>query len=239
LIQVENRREDITVDQFRIQLGTMLNMQVFIFGIACPPWADRGLPWQSAVKLKTDQLLDHLVSWNHGNYQSGALCLVRRDLVELWHYGLSRYIVRFALPVGSEELSTSIIRRVIVALQGTSAVDDLATVSDQDRRQQVEIFMAKASAGIFDTAAFVQLMVLCGLSFEELYRRSVGKSILQRFRLNHGAGRGTYVEKWAEQEDEDYVDRIVASPDVPAEELPAAVYRGLEQAYGEFAPALA
>jgi len=102
-----------------------------------------------------------------------------------------------------------------------------------DFRHEIERFAASTLAAQqqFDVKGFARLMRASGLKFDDLYRRYVGKNVLNLFRQDHGYKDGSYRKVWGEREDNEHLVELVNALDVQKEGFKEAVYQGLSQRY--------
>lgn len=219
--------------RFRAQLSTMLSLQDSMNGIVFSDWRQRGLAWHRAIYVEAAEFLEHLGTWKWWKKGEPDFPQASMELVDIWHFALSWYIVRFGQDVPSEALCTAIVRRVRDAVRAHAGLD-AAGATPELRHELTDRLVAAAGNRLFDTDAFVGLMFSCGLDFDELYRRYVGKNMLNRLRQAHGYKSGIYVKTWAGREDNVHLDELLQR--LPADAtLPDNAYRELERLYLELA----
>jgi len=83
----------------------------------------------------------------------------------------------------------------------------------------------------FDIKGFSQLMVGVDLCFDDLYRRYVGKNVLNFFRQDHGYKEGSYVKVWNGREDNEHLVDIVSALDAGQANFKDEVYASLKARY--------
>lgn len=196
---------------FRNQLSVMLGMQDSMNKMVFEDWAKRGLAWHRAIYVEAGEFLEHLGTWKWWKKGQPDFPQANMELVDIWHFGLSWYIERFGQPLGSEALITAITHRVKEALDKMIPdTPDLTQIfTDEMRHEQVDKLVEKAGGRLFDTDAFVKLLMSCGMSFDQLFLRYVGKNMLNRFRQLNGYKQGTYIKVWNGQEDNVHLDQIL------------------------------
>ena len=220
---------------FRPQLAVMLSMQDSMNAMVFPDWAQRGLAWHRAIYVESAEFLEHLGTWKWWKKGAPDYPQANMELVDIWHFALSWYIERFGQPLDSEALSTAITRRVSTAAEALPA-DHGAT--DEMRHEQVDKLVSSAGRRLFDTEAFVRLVAYCGMDFEQLFLRYVGKNVLNRFRQLNGYRQGTYIKTWNGAEDNVHLDDILGQLEgVPPGELADKVSAELEARYRALAVA--
>jgi len=218
--------------RFRKQLDVMLSMQDSMNKMVFEDWASRGLAWHRAIYVEAGEFLEHLGTWKWWKKGTPDFPQANMELVDIWHFGLSWYIERFGLPLGSEALNTAITRRIKQALKGLPAADQTLVVTNEMRHEQVDRLVEKAGARLFDTDAFVKLLAYCGMNFDQLFLHYVGKNILNRFRQMNGYKAGTYVKTWSGQEDNVHLEEALQKlAGVDADKLGDAVMAELTARY--------
>lgn len=218
--------------RFRQQLGVMLGMQDSMNAMVFPDWAERQLAWHRAIYVEAAEFLEHLGTWKWWKKGEPDFPQANMELVDIWHFGLSWYIERFGQPLDSEALSTAITRRIKEAVATLPASEDTFYVTPEMRHEAVDRLVHSAGGRLFNTEAFVQLIAYCGMNFDVLFQRYVGKNMLNRFRQENGYKQGTYIKVWAEQEDNVHLDSILDSlTELPAVDLPREVHRQLTLRY--------
>ena len=200
------------------QLQAMLALQDQINTVVNEQWREQQFPWYRAIWVESAELLDHF-GWKWWKKQDPEMDQVKLELVDIWHFGLS-----LGLQQGSAE-------EVAVRMQKEL---EAATHEAGDFRENLEAFTLNTLASKqFDLVGFAQLLIDTGLSFDELYRRYVGKNVLNRFRQDNGYKDGSYVKTWAGREDNEHLAEIAAQLDTNAADYSDQLYRALASRYAE------
>ncbi|MEX2963564.1 dUTP diphosphatase [Microbulbifer sp. TYP-18] len=198
------------------QLQLMLTLQDEINTLVNTDWRQQNFPWYRAIWVESAELLDHF-GWKWWKKQEPELDQVKLELVDIWHFGLS-----LELQQGSPD-------------QVASAME--AELSGQNRiagdfRANLETFTLNTLASRqFDLTGFAQLLADVDMGFDELYRRYVGKNILNRFRQEHGYKDGTYVKVWCGREDNEHLAELTDSLDTGEADFAEQLYRALAERY--------
>ena len=74
-------------------------------------------------------------------------------------------------------------------------------------------------------------MAALPMAFEELFALYIGKNMLNRFRQNNGYKTGEYRKLWSGREDNEHLIELLEELNVPAAELPEALYDALVVRY--------
>lgn len=202
----------------RQQLQAMLALQDEINTLVSDNWREQNHAWYRAIWVESAELLDHY-GWKWWKKQQPDLDQVKLELVDIWHFGLS-----LELQQGSPE---QVAGRMQAEFEGGQK-------GLGDFRENLEAFTLETLASRqFDLVGFAQLMADVELSFEELYRRYVGKNILNRFRQDHGYKDGSYVKNWAGREDNEHLAELAGQLDTGAPDYSRQLYSALQSRYRE------
>lgn len=198
------------------QLQVMLRLQDEINSVVNTDWRGQNFPWYRAIWVESAELLDHY-GWKWWKKQSPEMDQVKLELVDIWHFGLS-----LELQHGAPE---AVAERMLGELKATTA-------SAGDFREHLEAFTLNTLASrSFDLLGFAQLMADVELDFAELYRRYVGKNVLNRFRQDNGYKDGSYVKTWQGREDNEHLAELAGLLDTAAADYSEQLYLALESRY--------
>ncbi|QIL89137.1 dUTP diphosphatase [Microbulbifer sp. SH-1] len=198
------------------QLQTMLALQDEINTLVNENWRAQNFPWYRAIWVESAELLDHY-GWKWWKKQQPEMEQVKLELVDIWHFGLSLELQQGTPQQVAEKM-----------LQQLSVERAIAG----DFRENLEAFTLKTLASRqFDLVGFAQMMADVELPFDELYRRYVGKNVLNRFRQDHGYKDGSYQKLWSGREDNEHLAEVVQSLDASAENFSNQLYQTLKDRY--------
>ena len=218
----------------RKQIAVMLRMQDEMNKMVAEDWRTRGFAWHRAIYIEAGEFLEHLGTWKWWKKGSPDMAQAKMELVDIWHFALSMMMVQANHSIDLDTLAASIATR----LQGYCRETDLVTDENAFSRaeivsfcnEQVDRLVAIAGDRGFNLSAFVNLLGLCSMDFDSLFRSYVGKNMLNRFRQSNGYKEGTYIKIWAGEEDNVHLERILSG--LPTDEsLPFALYSSLESTY--------
>lgn len=197
----------------------MLAMQDAINTQVHADWRSRGNPWYRAIWVECAELLDHY-GWKWWKGQQPDLDQVRLELVDIWHFGLSTLLAR-DLPADA-----------IAAEFAAALARPVPRGDDEVFRGAVERFAARTLAvQDFDLPGFAVLMQVIEFDFDELYRRYVGKNVLNRFRQDHGYQEGTYRKHWQGREDNEWLVELSTALDPESGSFAQDLYAALKLRY--------
>ncbi|MFS1525600.1 dUTP diphosphatase [Microbulbifer sp. 2304DJ12-6] len=200
------------------QLQVMLTLQDEINTLVNDNWRTQNFAWYRAIWVESAELLDHF-GWKWWKKQQPDMDQVKLELVDIWHFGLS-----LELQQGAPE------RVAVTMLQELES----ERRAPGDFRENLESFTLNTLASKqFDLVGFAQLLADTTMSFAELYRRYVGKNVLNRFRQDNGYKQGTYLKHWCGREDNEHLAEIADQLDSAAADYSDQVYRALQTRYRE------
>ncbi|MFV8782736.1 dUTP diphosphatase [Microbulbifer sp. SA54] len=206
------------------QLETMLSLQDEINTLVNSDWRGQNFAWYRAIWVESAELLDHY-GWKWWKKQEPEMEQVKLELVDIWHFGLSL------------ELQQGTPAQVAEKMQAVLAATDRSAA---DFKEDLESFTLNTlSTKQFDLNGFAQLLTDVDMTFDDLYRRYVGKNVLNRFRQDNGYKDGSYRKTWAGKEDNEHLAEIAQGLDTNAADYSAQLYRALDGRYQETAASLA
>ena len=214
----ETRNQGLSnVAKFAAMIGLQEEMNVKVN----PSWRTAGYPWHRAIWTECAEMLEH-VGWKWWKDLSAEPDVeqIRLEVVDIWHFGMSDLMGR--------ERDTN---RIAVRL-----ADDYASTShafgEKTLHDLIEtIAQTTLTRQAFDPQAFFALVHGVELDIDNLYRRYVGKNVLNFFRQDHGYKAGTYRKTWSGREDNEHLAEIVAALDADALTFRADIYAALASRY--------
>jgi hypothetical protein len=192
-------------------LQDRLNMRVHA------DWRSRGNAWYRAVWVECAELLDHY-GWKWWKRQTADLEHVRLEIVDIWHFGLSE-LLRDGR-IGADHLAND----VRDAFARSRSSSDFRTAVESLAR---ETLLHQA----FPLAEFLEMMASLPMTFDELFRRYVGKNVLNEFRQAHGYNDGTYRKTWQGREDNEHLMELTEKLDHTRAAFADELYHALEARY--------
>ena len=121
------------------------------------------------------------------------------------------------------------------AAEKLARVLDLSANTGEFREDVEKFALNTLQSKAFDIPGFTKLMLGMDLSFDDLYRRYVGKNVLNFFRQDHGYQDGTYRKLWSGKEDNEHLVEINQSLDASSPSYQDELYQALEARYTETA----
>ncbi len=193
----------------RERLAHLFAMQSRMNRTVNPQWFTAGYRWTRAIMLEGAELIEHYNRWKWWKKNTTPdLPQVRLELVDIFHFALSEWMVRFGTEDGSSEmLLDATVRRLETGIHEAACLES----GDEAFNIQAEVLIGAAARGVFEHRAFFALCAFVGLDFEALYRLYIGKNMLNVFRQHHGYKTGRYAKLWAGREDNVVLDEVFAA----------------------------
>jgi len=191
-----------------------------------PAWASAGHAFLRAVLVEAVEGLEHY-GWKWWKRQDPNLEQLRIELVDIWHFLLSYYLVQ------TEGIQAKAAGRIASEWRDPAEIsfDGIVyDVSGLDLRRKLELLAALSAVRRVSLPLFASLLEDCGIDVERLYRDYVSKNVLNHFRQDNGYKAGTYRKMWEGREDNEHMAEILARL-APSAGLADELYRELEQKY--------
>ena len=211
-------------------LRAMLELQDGMNRKINPDWLSAGYPFPRAILVEAVEALDHY-GWKWWKSHSPDLGQLRIELIDIWHFLLSEYLVRAD---GDKDRAARALLEDWRA-EGGILFDareyDLASL---DIRGKLELLTAMAAVRRICTPLVADLFASCELTAARLFREYVSKNVLNHFRQDHGYKTGEYRKLWDGHEDNVHLARILQELAAPDEQLPEALYQSLDDCYRRY-----
>ena len=202
-------------------LAAMLELQERMNRKIDPAWRGAGYEFLRAVLVESVEALEHY-GWKWWKRQEPNLEQLRIELIDIWHFLLSHYLV------AAQGDCAAAAKRIARDWQGPPVLElegSTIGLAGTDIRRRLELLAACAALRKVSLPLFSSLLADCGIDAERLYRDYVSKNVLNHFRIDNGYKSGAYEKMWEGREDNEHMAEILGR-------LPASP--GLaEQLYGE------
>lgn len=197
------------------KVKVMMDMQESMNRHVHPEWTEQGFAWYRAIWTECAEMMEHY-GWKWWKKHTPDADQVSLELIDIWHFGLSILIVE-------QRTAEHVESQLLAGLDEQPAAEF---------REALEAFTLEVlQTRSFDLTRFAHLMTLVDLSFDELYRRYVGKNMLNRFRQDNGYKTGTYIKVWKGLEDNEVLIKVLQSTDTEASDFAEQVYTQLVEHY--------
>ena len=208
-------------------LRAMLELQDGMNRKINPQWGEAGYPFLRAVLVEAVEGLDHY-GWKWWKSQAPDLEQLRIELIDIWHFVLSEYLVRAQ---GDKAAAAR-------ALLGDWQMETRVTfdgrqydIASLDIRAGLELLAAMAAVRRNCMPLLAALFAACGVDAARLFRDYVSKNVLNHFRQDHGYKTGEYRKLWDGREDNVHLAQILQDLQASDEALPQALYSSLDERY--------
>jgi dimeric dUTPase (all-alpha-NTP-PPase superfamily) len=192
-------------------------------------WRAKRHAYLRAVLVEATEALEHY-GWKWWKKQSPDLPQLRIELIDIWHFVLSEYLLRAN---GDKAAAVQTMQTDWTA--GAAFTFDGARYDPPalDLRQQLELLAALAAVRRLHLPLLVLLFVACELTPATLFRDYVSKNVLNHFRQDRGYKTGEYKKMWDGAEDNVHMAQILDTLTSTDDKLPDALYGALAQRYDE------
>ena len=214
-------------------LLAMLELQDSMNRKINPDWLHKGHAWLRAVMVEATEALEHY-GWKWWKKQSPDMVQLRIEMIDIWHFVLSEYLVRGR----GDKAATAATMTQAWAADGTVAFDgrqyDIAAL---ELREQLELLTALSAVRRLHLPLVAALFEACDLAPDALFRDYVSKNVLNHFRQDRGYKSGAYKKFWDGAEDNVHMAEILGTLTHVGAQLPDALYQTLARRYDELGAA--
>jgi dimeric dUTPase (all-alpha-NTP-PPase superfamily) len=198
------------------KLETMLDMQDAMNSRVNPDWRQANSEWYRAIWTECAEMLEHY-GWKWWKHQQPDLDQVRLELVDIFHFAMSDYLLR-------EADKQAVVDRIIEELADPTNETDIPCAIEAMAQSTI----ANQSMHF---STFANVLQLIDMDFDQLYRLYVGKNVLNFFRQDHGYKNGSYIKVWNGLEDNEHLTQLLNDLDSDSADFKDNVYKGLELRY--------
>ncbi len=190
-------------------------------------WLAKRHAYLRAVLVEATEALEHY-GWKWWKKQSPDMPQLRIELIDIWHFVLSEYLLRAD---GDKAAAVTV---MLADWASNAALTFDGTRYDPktlDLRQQLELLCALAAVRRLHLPLLALLFATCELTPATLFRDYVSKNVLNHFRQDRGYKSGEYQKSWDGAEDNVHMAQILESLTASDDKLPDALYGALAQRY--------
>lgn len=209
-------------------LVQMANMQDVLNCRLFTNWREHELDWDAAILVEGAELIDHLEwKWWSKQKKEPNFDQARMEAVDILHFLLSRII------------ETRDKEQVLAVMEAAAPTFEIKPTSLRPSAKTVimrtQRFMAKVLGEAGDDQVlqeYGRLLYSLGLGFDDLYKKYIGKGVLNQFRWSNGYG-STYSKNWLGEEDNEFLTRLISGLDAQSASFVQNVEKGLSERYSE------
>jgi dimeric dUTPase (all-alpha-NTP-PPase superfamily) len=198
------------------KLLIMLDLQDAMNTRVNAAWRDANNEWYRAIWTECAEMLDHY-GWKWWKHQHPDLDQVRLELVDIFHFAMSDYLLQ-------EKDNAAVASRILDEISDPGAIRDIRLAIESMAQSTI----ANRSMHFSD---FANIMQLIDMDFDLLYRMYVGKNVLNFFRQDHGYKEGSYTKVWQGREDNEHLAELLSQLDSESASFKDEVYQGLQARY--------
>jgi dimeric dUTPase (all-alpha-NTP-PPase superfamily) len=198
------------------KLLVMLDLQDAMNTRVNAAWRDANNEWYRAIWTECAEMLDHY-GWKWWKHQHPDLDQVRLELVDIFHFAMSDYLLQ-------EKDNAAVASRILDEISDPGAIRDIRLAIESMAQSTI----ANRSMHFSD---FANIMQLIDMDFDLLYRMYVGKNVLNFFRQDHGYKEGSYTKVWQGREDNEHLAELLSQLDSESASFKDEVYQGLQARY--------
>ena len=198
------------------KLLVMLDMQDAMNSRVNPDWRNANNAWYRAIWTECAEMLDHY-GWKWWKHQAPELDQVRLELVDIFHFAMSDYLL-------GQSDNVEVADKILGELADPRSETDIRVAIET----MAQTTIANQSMHFSDFANVVNLI---DMDFDHLYRMYVGKNVLNFFRQDHGYKDGSYIKVWQGREDNEHLAELLDQLDSESSDFKEEVYVGLEARY--------
>ena len=204
-------------------LLAMLELQDSMNRKIDPDWIGKRHAYLRAVLVEATEALEHY-GWKWWKQQSPDMPQLRIELIDIWHFVLSEYLLR------ADGDKSATVKSMIADWMSDAALEfDGARydLNELDIRRQLELLAALAAVRRLHLPLVALLFTACELTPAALFREYVSKNVLNHFRQDRGYKTGEYKKSWDGAEDNVHMGELLEAIHDTDEHLPDALYRAL------------
>lgn len=210
------------------QLANMLNLQASMNAKVNPNWLSANYPFLRAVVIEGSEAVEHH-GWKWWKRQERDLPQLQMELVDIWHFMLSQFVVR-----NNGDIAAATEDILVELDNGADTVlfDGVAyPIHELDTVRKLEVMIGLAAAGRMSVSLFSALLSDCEMDWAVLLKQYVGKNVLNFFRQDHGYKEGTYLKIWGGLEDNEHLSELLKEVDASEPAVSMTIYASLKARY--------
>lgn len=223
----------------------MLNLQNTFNENLNKDWLNADWKWDYALMQEYSEAFAYIPWkwWKHETIDKNQLIM---ELVDIFHFGMSHDISKYHINTSEPliDIIDSISDNYSLAFNNSfhPSYDEYhnnnGSLSFEDWQNDFIKQSIKYSINditleldpFFNIDEFVNIWSILGLTIDDLYKKYIGKNVLNIFRQNHGYKSGEYIKIWNGLEDNEHLTNIIHSLNCD-EHLYHNVYSQLEELY--------
>lgn len=209
------------------QLETALNMQNNMNKTINENWVGLGWDYMRATMVESVEGIEHH-GWKWWKKQTMDLAQLQMELVDIFHFYLSRYlqIHNGYIPSAQNALTHDYHEEDAIIFDGSSY-----ELGKMNILEKLDLLTGLAAAKRMNISLFFSLCHDCHLDWNELYKQYIKKNLLNIFRQKNGYNHGTYEKNWFDKEDNVFLVEESNKLDSTQDDYADALWNALEDVY--------
>ncbi|QPG06762.1 dUTP diphosphatase [Salinimonas marina] len=209
-------------------IATMLSLQDKMNSKVNPEWLNAGYGYLRAAMVESVEAIEHH-GWKWWKAQTKDLAQLQMELVDIWHFALSDFLIRYHGDI--EQAATQLSEELAASYDNLDFDGATYYFAEQPLLDNLELMAGLCAAKRFNVSLFMKIVNQCEMSADELYRQYVGKNVLNFFRQDNGYKEGSYVKTWNGREDNEHLVEVLDALDINEKTYSEMVYEGLRLRY--------
>ncbi len=192
-------------------------------------WLESRYPYLRAVVIEGAEAIEHH-GWKWWKHQHHDLPQLQMELIDIWHFMMSEMLLDCE---GDIDLAAGNLMDAVESHTANTLVFDGQSyqINALDLIAKLELLIGTSVSRRVEVGLFAAIMRDCQMGWEDLFRRYVGKNVLNFFRQDKGYKQGTYQKNWSGREDNEHLVEILAVLDTQDGDFQANLYQELELRY--------
>lgn len=174
---------------------TMLHLQDKMNSTVNPEWRSAGNAWMRAVMVETVEGIEHY-GWKWWKAQVPDMPQARMEMVDAWHFILSKMIENHSAFCSDDELAEYVMSRAD-SVCNLVYYNSKTYQPTQSLLEDFDLMVEMAAAGQFSIRLFSNILCKLGMSWGDLFRMYLSKNALNIFRQANGYKTGGYKKDWS------------------------------------------
>lgn len=175
------------------QNQAMIGLQDALNSKINPNWTVAHDNWMLAGAMELMEGIDHH-GWRWWKKQEQNIPLLQNELVDYWHFVLSRSIIDSE---GDHGKALYFLTPTSYKPHDVFTFDDKGyVIAEMSTVEKLFALSALAFSNRFEFYLFESLMKDVGLDWDNLFNQYIAKNVLNIFRQDHGYKEGTYLKIW-------------------------------------------
>ena len=192
------------------QIIEMLDVTYLINEKSEKDWITQNRDWSFAAAVEGVEFIEH-IGWKWWKSHSKDLAQAHMELVDIWHFGLSKYMSHKNRPDDPYKSIDLIAGEISDEIKHFIDIGHFGK-NNQSTKDLTKAFIHQCTGILgFSMHHFLLLMASYGFTFDQLYKQYIGKNMLNLFRQDNGYKEGYYHKVWLGEEDNVHLCQILNS----------------------------